>query len=86
MTKKEFLESVNRNRYPKYNLSDVHTGKPHKEGAHIVLTETGGEYLAIFTRGTWMQAHFTSCENFNDENYRQKIYYDELKDKVIYWI
>ena len=80
------MERVNESREPKYDLKDVHDGKPERDGAHIVLTDDEGMYLAVFMGSRWMQAHFTSCEGISDPNYRQKIYYTELDKKVVYWV
>ena len=89
MDKMEFLNAVNFGRYPKYKLSDVHKRTPFLKTSAIILTESGSIRLAEYSGGRWWVASFTSCmyvDGTYDYNNKQEVVYDELKEKVVYWI
>lgn len=81
MTKEEFLERINRSRYPKYVLSQIKEGTPDHDCVALVCTSSDNLAISKYENGKWKQAHFTSTK-FGG---KQEIYYDDIEGDVIYW-
>ena len=81
MTKEEFCEHVNRSRYPKYVLSQIKEETPDHDCVALICTSSDNVVIAKYENSKWQQAHFTSTK-FGG---RQEIYYDDIKEDVIYW-
>lgn len=81
MGKEEFYKAINKGRYPKYVFSQIKEGKPDKDCAALVCTESGRAVIGQFKDGKWQQAHFSSTEGGR----KQEIYYSDIKEEVVYW-
>jgi hypothetical protein len=66
-----------------FKSSHIKEGKPYKDCASIVLTESGSILLAKYENNKWQQCHFTHASS--DTYPSQDIYYTDIKEKVIYW-
>lgn len=85
MTKEEFYERVNIDRYPKYVFDQIQDGTPENDCAAIVCTESDKILLAKYEDGKWRQAHFTSPSRDYCGTSSQSIYYADIKEDIIYW-
>lgn len=81
MTKEQFLEAINRDREPKYELREIHEGAPSKDGSYLILTESGHMYIGVYENNQWSQGCFTTTKFGR----KQECYQKPLKEEVVYY-
>lgn len=86
--KEDFLESINKYRYPKYSIENIFEGNPVKSGIYLVRTETGKEYIGSWDGNCWDYVGFESCEDVNkyDTDFKQTCFKKRINEKILFYV